>query len=1622
MEPSLPTTTTASLTERIVDGRYALLRSLGAGSAGEVWLAADQLRPGRRVALKLIPGTATAGTDAASDSGHEFLLLTRLRHPHIARVHEMGRDSDGTRYLTMAWVRGESLDRRLGSRGVLPMEAVVRLGVELTRALAFSHARGVLHRDIKPSNVMLADSGSAVLLDFGLAALADGPSRAAGTLRYLAPEVLRRRQGRPADLFGLGCTLYEAAVGIPFLVGDDTGAVSRLLRDSDVFAEHLSRSMEAVEDAGLSAIIESLLRWDPELRPPSAASVLDTLGRLTVWDQPLETQASSEAWVVPTRLVARDDALRLVREWASADALAHRRLLVVEGQQGVGKSRLLDDVLHEARSRGERVLQGWCTTVGSSGLDGVLGLVYEALPSASSELVRAHGPALCKVLPDHPRLDGLDPAPRHDPQTEEGLAIEAVASFLLGYAAEHRGHVFLRLEQLGSAGRGTLSVIDRILFKQATDIARGLRLTATLSPDAPAPVTEALARLSQRRRLERVPVEPLGPDDVSDWASAVFGDEVSLRLLDALEAIRGQVEGLPLHLQEALRGLVSSGRVRRAGAWWTIEGTVSADDVPDTLREAAERRLAEVTLGPAEEAVLIALAALGRPADAALLSLTEPDLGPEVLELALERLEALGLVASERHDEGLTHRLGRPALAGPVRDRVLPPRLRAVHGRIAAALARRYARRSDLVAAELARHHREAGKKSEACEWLLRAAAAATGNNASEQAIEHLEQAIMLLGLGSRRKRWEALMSLAERLEEVGRWDDAEARLDQAAEVAGSVRGRPTFKIDVNLRRALLDIARGRYTGVVDVLSGLRKAYEHVGGSEGLFKTLGGLGRVHFLQARYPEALAALEAQLELADAGNPRDVAEALGALGRVHTYQQRFDLARPMFERQLALAEEAHDRRQTCSAMAGLGMMHRRQGRYDEALACFQAKLETCERIGDVQGVGVSWGNLAVANWYRGDIGQAVACCERQLVVAEEIGDLASVVSVQGNMGEFRKAQGDHAAAAASYDAALALARELELTFFEGHYAAGKADLCRLMGAWDEALEYAARAQEIAARIDDAAMRFEARLAELGTLARRDGGADDTTSSSSSAAMTALAAMLTDGDLDPEQQARVHDELYQLGAGAEHGRAARGLYLERAAATNNPRLRARADALGTGDEPPEAAGDSFGPRLDELMGLVRTISSSMETDSILERVVDLALRFVGAERGFVMLAHGQSMPTVHMARDHRGEALGVEGLTWSRTVVQRTIDQCAPVYLPNVLDDSNVSVAASVLAMDLRSVMCLPLTRAADPGDPDVLGVLYVDSSNASHAKLRGQDLRYVQMLADQAAVALANAARYGDIDHRLAERTRELAEYMDALRAEISRRERVELELRETAAELERSNRDLEQFAHIASHDLHSPLQAMSGYCELLARRYEGQLGREADSYIDYIVEGSRRMGRLIDDLLEWSKLDSNVGDPVAVALDDVVATVLTDLQPRIADLEATVEVASPLPTVNGHWIQLVQLLQNLVGNALKFSTDASPVVKVYAQTDDSTGDVTVTVEDRGPGVPEAERERIFEAFARLHSRDEVDGSGIGLAVCRRIAVRHNGRILVETPASGVGAAFKLRLPGLAADAHA
>jgi signal transduction histidine kinase len=357
-------------------------------------------------------------------------------------------------------------------------------------------------------------------------------------------------------------------------------------------------------------------------------------------------------------------------------------------------------------------------------------------------------------------------------------------------------------------------------------------------------------------------------------------------------------------------------------------------------------------------------------------------------------------------------------------------------------------------------------------------------------------------------------------------------------------------------------------------------------------------------------------------------------------------------------------------------------------------------------------------------------------------------------------------------------------------------------------------------------------------------------------------------------------------------------------------------------------------------------------------------------------------------------------------------TLLRMEPVIIENLAAETRYRVPQFLQDHGVVSSVAVVIQGAAGP-----FGVL--GAGTAQRRTFTKDEIHFLQSIANVLGIAIgrkqaeeALRRAHDELEIRVRERTANLATANEALQMENAERRRAEERLQAFTAQLERSNRELQDFASVASHDLQEPLRKIQGFAGRMKVKYAQALGEPGCDYLERMESAAERMRTLIQDLLAFSRITTKAQPFAPVDLAQVARDVLSDLEGRIQQTRGRVHLGQ-LPTLDADATQMRQLLQNLISNALKFHRpETTPLVKVHGDWG-SARECRITVEDNGIGFDEKYRERIFQVFERLHGRGEYEGTGMGLAICRKIAERHGGRITAaSTP--GRGATFIVTLP--------
>lgn len=1024
-------------------GPYLVGRTLGAGAMGTVHEAtvADAvggLEPGDRVALKVVHPHLVRDERFLRRFEREAAAGKRIVHANVVRTLDAGvaAASDGpVPYLAMELVAGQTLRGLLDEFGLLPEEFCRHVGIEVAKGLSAIHAAGVVHRDLKPENVLVTSDHEVKLMDLGIARIADASGRLSqsgafvGSAYYAAPEQFRGGgaiDGR-ADLHALGAVLHEAACGRrPFAGGDFASIARAVLHQTPRRLGDLQPQISPF----FEEVVCTLLRKGADERFGSAAELARVLaeGERSAWwrerARRIRTESSRPLRRIrierDTALHGRDAELARLRALFDAVRAGDGRVALVEGEAGVGKSRLVDEFAAALERDGEDLdfLFGSFVPGGSGGA-GAFGAAFrerlgeDDLDTAlQRDLGAAPGlvPGMAALLRGEPPPEGRDPLPPESVQT-------AFVHLARSLAAVRPVVIFADdLHHAPAEGRALFTALARALTGH-----RVLLVGALRSESADAWVGEI-----ERAGAARIPLGRLGPKDVGRLLVEAFRSE---RLADELGfRIATKSDGNPFFVFEILRSLRDGSYVARGDdGTWAATQAISEIRIPSSVLEVVQARVA--ALAPEERDLLDVASCLGFEFD--------PILVGEVLGVAriptLKRLAQIErghrLVRSAGERFVFDHHQVQEALYASIPELLR----REYHASIGETLERRAGAAATLPGAacvELSSHFLRAARPGRARPTLRRALAHLQDAHLHEVAVDLIDLA---LGAGdgdgpsdgfTGDERADLLLSKAYRLSILG--DPASERdaLDEASRLAESSQDaalRVRVKTDVGWFRS-----RTAAPDAVAALEGALASARDLGDRACELKATARLAAALWNKGDFEASRAFIERQIELArELGRRNDEATATANLGAVLWSAGLRSRAAPYIEQAVGLARALGDRRFEATATANLGLVAIDRGRLEEAWSLHEKALAIAREIGDRRAEIHAAGNAGATLRDLGRLAEAQARHELQLALARETGHVRAECSALGNLGIVRRFEGRAAEARALHERQLALAR---------------------------------------------------------------------------------------------------------------------------------------------------------------------------------------------------------------------------------------------------------------------------------------------------------------------------------------------------------------------------------------------------------------------------------------------------------------------------------------------------------------------------------------------------------------------------------------------------------------------
>ncbi len=961
--------------------RYRVEEKLGEGGMGVVYKAHDNLLD-RPVALKAL-APHLLGDGSLRRLLREAQSAAKLTHPNIVAIYDVVED-DATRLIVMEYIEGQTL------RSLIPLswERAIDVGLDVCRALSFAHERGVVHRDIKPENVIVTPEGAAKVMDFGLAR-SEGRSRLTqtgaivGTVAYMAPEqALSGRADAHSDLYSVGAVLYEAITGKPpFEAEDPIAVISMHVNVPPVSPRFYTPAIPPV----LESVILRLLAKDPTERYASAdelSRILQTT--LISVESPDEVAPAADARVTVAslldmmtrgRLIDREEELASLKGALESVLSGRGQIVLVDGEPGIGKTRLVDELLVYARLRGCLASVGRCyeqeVNVPYLPFADALRTLLQGIPD--DRLTAAAGPfasELVKLVPDlAQRIPGLLPSSPLEPDQERLRLYQSVTRFVTELARTRP--LVVVLDDLHWADAATLQLLRYLARNIRAERVLIVGTYRDVEVDRAHPLSSALSEMNRERLYRRVLVRRLTSQHVAAMIQSIFQarQPVSDELRDVIYT---ETEGNPFFVEEILKHLVEAGALyMEDGRWQRKE--IAEIDVPRSIREVIGRRLEQVS-EPCQRVLTLA-AVIGRRFKFEVLQ-PVGELGEEELLNALEEATQVQLVREEPDAGEVEYDFAHALIREVLYERLGLRRRMTLHQKVGETLERLYAGRMDGVIEDLAHHFTRAPHGAgfeKAIRYSLEAARKAMGLFAHEEAVRHFRNAVELMEeAGDERRLAETQIALGEPFVYLGDTKSAVEAYERALKFFER-QGAPT---DVARVHRLIGRALQRHWEFSEAIPHLERALQELRSGEhpaDVIQIHLDLARAKTFSGMIDEAQRHAEQALGLAKVhGVVVLQAAAHAAMGLIAHWRLDLDDARAHYEESIKLVRESSDPEASFTlsrSLNNIALLQQELGEHAAAKRLLLEALEVSERVRNLEYIAFANLRLGYYNFAHGD-----------------------------------------------------------------------------------------------------------------------------------------------------------------------------------------------------------------------------------------------------------------------------------------------------------------------------------------------------------------------------------------------------------------------------------------------------------------------------------------------------------------------------------------------------------------------------------------------------------------------------------------------------------------------------
>jgi len=1045
----------------LIDNRYRKIKTLGEGGMGTVFQVEDIARNNRVFAVKTVKKSFIAkdSDNSLQRFKIEYDIMTRLKHPNLARVFDFGQDSNGDYYILMEFVGGVTLRQLLKQKSKLSLNESLSIIIPLLRALEFIHSRNIIYRDLKPDNVLIEIDNQEIktvkLLDFGLADLGKAEKKSKGTIHYMAPEVVAKQNiDSRADIFSLGILFYEMLTGNFIYADDSIKSVLDSLLDENTFVTTSEIRLNDINPPELKPLISQMTAYQKEHRFICCSEVIDKINLLLHKKMVLETDETEQAYVLGVDFVGRTAELQSLT--ASCQEQSNC-LTIVAGSAGIGKSRLLEEFVKYCNLNDILFFTG--TSTNSLSYEPFLEIINKLLYNLKkSELPELSG-FLKLFLPDHPVLKKFKAPADSDPQTVKGVLVQLIAGMITKYAEKQPRKMAVILHNLQNVDEVSLEIIEVILNRlQESESEHKLLLITECRSEENEKTAQFFEKLKEKKSIIVLDLKPLNNQEIECYIVNMFGAKrLHSTIKDNISKIRDAVGGNPLFLQELLKMLVEKKLITRTALFWVLQKSIDQIKVPDNVREIIRQRLKKIEFSALEYRACKLLSHLHKPSlnVETLQKISAGDIDIDWNSFLTYLADNEILIEKDQEFYPVSN-----LVFEIIREDLSDGEACAIHRFLVWRLEDIYQveksnpdKLSDIELDEITFHAINAGYQTEDdvsgrtlfyllasinrcfqrfsykkalqfCSRVLEIEKKCSFDNTDFN--KSIIEAIGLKGkiLLTTNKLEEAMQTL---LEAIDRYRDTTYQKEIAA---------------IYSRLAYVCQRMSRYEEGLQYNQTAKAIHEELNDTEGLAGCSTTIALIDYYQGKYQEALASYKKSIDLIKVTDNREMlGRCYNNIGNIYWILGEYERAMKYYMRQLKISEELNNIDSIGRVSGNIGIVHNQLENYDKALFYFKKALEKSEMCGDKYNIGNTYGNMGVLYLAIGDYKKALFCHEKAYKIKSGAKDFYGIMISSTNFGDIYSKLQDFEKAEFYYSESIRLAESINAAFFFSEYNVKKA-----------------------------------------------------------------------------------------------------------------------------------------------------------------------------------------------------------------------------------------------------------------------------------------------------------------------------------------------------------------------------------------------------------------------------------------------------------------------------------------------------------------------------------------------------------------------------------------------------